>query len=192
MLRSYHRYIILILAICLWTIPQYAMAQSTKDSSATFQEIPNPKKEKFQPKPKKSGLYSAILPGMGQLYNRQYWKVPVIYAGMAVAVYFLAFNIDQYNTYRKAYIGRISNDPTIHDAFEGIYDTQSLKQLQDGYKRYVDISVLVTALGYVIQVMDAVTFAHLKNFDVSKDISMQVQPIALPGGLGVGLVLNFK
>lgn len=185
-------YIILLLAICILAMPKYGMAQSTKDSTTALQENPNPKKEKFQPKPKKSGLYSAVLPGMGQIYNRQYWKAPVIYTGMAVAGYFLAFNIDKYNTYRKAYIGRISNDPTIHDSFEGIYDTQSLKQLQDGYKRYVDISVLVTALGYIIQVMDAVTFAHLKNFDVSKDISMQVQPIALPGGVGLGLVMNFK
>ena len=186
-----------IVCFILW-LPIGGMAQvkTTLTDTTTKVKVSNEpllpiKKEKFQPIPKKSGFYSAIVPGLGQVYNRQYWKVPVIYAGIAVTGYFLFFNIDEYQKYRKAYIGRISNDPNFHDAYEGIYTTDNLKQLQDGYKRYIDITVLFTALGYAIQVMDAITFAHLKNFDVSTDISMHLQAVPVPGGAGLGLVVNF-
>ncbi|RYZ49327.1 MAG: hypothetical protein EOP49_16520, partial [Sphingobacteriales bacterium] len=120
------------------------------------------------PNPKKAGLYSAILPGSGQLYNKQYWKIPLIYAGAATAVYFIKFNTEQYQKYRSAYIASLEG--RTHE-FTNIYDAAALKQLQDGYKRYLDMTVLFTALGYTLQVIDAIVFAHLKNFDVSRDIS---------------------
>ena len=148
--------------------------------------------EPWQPNPKKAGLYSAILPGSGQLYNKQYWKIPVVYAGVGAAIYFIDFNSQKYRTYRKAYIARIDADPNTRDEFEGLYTASALKQLQDGYKRYLDMTVLLTAVGYTLQVMDAVVFAHLKNFDVTKDITIQVQPIANQNGIGMGLVINFK
>lgn len=150
------------------------------------------KKITWQPTPKKAGLYSALLPGAGQLYNRQYWKVPVIYAGVATAGYFFLLNRDKYQTYRRAYIARIDNDPATRDEFEQVYSTGSLQQLQDAYKRFLDLTVLFTAIGYTVQVLDAVAFAHLSNFDVSPDLSLQFQPVILPGGaLGVGLVARF-
>jgi hypothetical protein len=144
----------------------------------------------FTPVPKKAGLYSAIVPGMGQLYNRQYWKLPVIYAGMAVTGYFLIDNIKQYRSYRKVYIGRIDNDPTTKDDLT--YTTEEVKLLQDSYKKYADLTVLFTAVGYMIQVMDAVASAHLKNFDISPDISMRMTPVVYGNGIGIGLVMNFK
>lgn len=144
----------------------------------------------FTPVPKKAGLYSAIVPGMGQLYNRQYWKLPVIYAGMAVTGYFLIDNIKQYRNYRKVYIGRIDNDPTTADDLT--YTTEEVKLLQDTYKKYTDLTVLFTAVGYMIQVMDAVASAHLKNFDISPDISMRMTPVIYGNGIGLGLVMNFK
>lgn len=146
------------------------------------------KKQPFQPVPKKSALYSAILPGLGQLYNRQYWKIPVIYAGMAAAGYFIVDNTNSYRKYRKIYIARLQND--FSDGSP--YSTAEVKLLQDTYKKYLDMTVLLTALGYTIQVLDAVTFAHLKNFDVSKDISMRMSPVVTPGGIGLGLVVQFK
>jgi hypothetical protein len=149
------------------------------------------KKEPFQPNPKKAGLYSALLPGSGQVYNRQYWKAPVIYAGFGIAGYFIVKNYKEYNRYRKAYIAEIDQDDnTINTE---LYGKDELKQLQDQYKQWVDMTVLLTSLGYMIQVMDAVVFAHLKNFDVSPDISMRLQPTLLPnGGAGIGLAFHLK
>ncbi len=144
----------------------------------------------WQPNPKKAGLFSAILPGSGQLYNKQYWKIPVVYVGVGAAAYFIQFNTSKYQSYRKAYIASLEGKP--HD-YSGVYDQGALKQLQDGYKRYLDMTILFTALGYTLQVIDAVVFAHLRNFDVSRDITLRLQPVAHPsGGAGIGLVMNFR
>lgn len=146
----------------------------------------------FEPNPKKAGLYSAIVPGMGQLYNRQYWKIPIVYAIVGATGYFVVKNLNDYQNYRKAYVRRISLDPSTEPDKYPNYTNDNLKQLQDQSKQYLDMTVLLGALGYTIQVLDAVASAHLKNFDISRDISMRMQPVLAPGGIGLGLVMNFK
>lgn len=148
-------------------------------------------KERFQPIPKKAIMYSAILPGLGQVYNRQYWKVPIIYAGMAAAFIAYDFNSSRYQTYKKAYIARIDNNPSTTDEFVGLYTDANLKTLQDSYKRFADMTILFTAVGFAIQSLDALTAAHLKNFDVSKDISFRFSPTVLPSGQ-IGIAMIFK
>ncbi|XZF14047.1 DUF5683 domain-containing protein [Chitinophagaceae bacterium MMS25-I14] len=200
------------LLFCVISLPPAEVAAQAVPDTLVNQRIPQPpdtakpaateqvaplaetpqvpgKKEPFQPNPKKSGLYSAILPGSGQLYNRQYWKIPVIYAGIAVAGYFIVDNTNQYRKYRKIYIARLQGDRS-----DGLpYLDTDIKTLQDEYQKYLDMTVLFTSLGYIIQVLDAITFAHLKNFDVSPDISMRVQPVAMPNnGIGLGLVVHFN
>ncbi len=188
----------------LWAqaVPDTSLNQVIPDSARAEQQkvlqLPNDASGKvfnpkpWQPNPKKAGLYSAMLPGAGQAYNKQYWKIPVIYAGVAAAGYFYFFNRDKYRLYRSAYISRIDNDPATTDAFVNLYSTGSLKQLQDGFKRYLDLTVLFTALGYTIQVLDAIAFAHLRNFDISPDLSLRIQPVVAPnGGIGLGLVAKF-
>lgn len=145
----------------------------------------------FQPNPKKSALYSAILPGAGQLYNRQYWKIPIVYVGVGVATYFLIDNSMQYQRYRRAYVSRINN-PNYQDEFTGVRGINDLKILQDYYKKNLDMTILLTTVGYTLQVLDALAFAHLKNFDIGKDISLRMQPVALPNGaVGMGLAVRF-
>lgn len=143
-----------------------------------------------QPIPKKAALYSAVLPGAGQAYNRQWWKVPVIYAGVGTSLYFLVDNTNQYRRYRRAYLASL--DPAGQDELLNVYSRAQLQTLQDAYRRYLDLTVLFTALGYTVQVLDALVFSHLRNFDVSKDISLRFQPVVMPGGAGVGLVMNFR
>lgn len=146
----------------------------------------------FQPNPKKSAFYSCILPGAGQLYNRQYWKVPIIYAGVAASVSFLIFNSTEYQRYRRGYVARINN-PNVVDEFTAQSRTANqLKTLQDAYKDQLDLTYLLTGLGYTIQVLDALAFAHLKNFDVSKNIAVRLKPVMTPiGRPALGLVMNF-
>ncbi|OJW83665.1 MAG: hypothetical protein BGO69_05045 [Bacteroidetes bacterium 46-16] len=167
------------------------------DSVKTSMDIDSTKKilvrKKFQPVPKRAGLFSAILPGLGQLYNRQYWKIPVIYAGLGVAGYFIVTNQKSYQEYRKAYIGRLTGDLSNETTNTLLYTSDQLKTLQDGYKRYLDITVLITGVGYTLQILDAVVFAHLKNFDITEDISMRMKPLAMPnGGTGLGLVFDLN
>lgn len=175
-------------------IPDSALSRSQRSAAITQTPLPVPtpvvdkKKEKFQPNAKKSGLYSAILPGSGQFYNQQYWKVPVIYAGIGVATYFLIDNQKNYRKYRKIYVARLQGDRSDKEP----YTDADIKTLQDEYKKYLDMTVLLTAVGYTLQVIDAITFAHLKNFDISPDISARFAPVATPNGIGVGLVVHFN
>jgi hypothetical protein len=198
------RLILILFSICAYVpgfaqaVPDTSLKQVIPDSARTSNqqvaELRNDAPQKYkpqpwQPNPKKAGLYSAILPGAGQLYNRQYWKIPVIYVGVGAAVYFIKFNSDKYRSYRTAYIASLEGKE--HE-YTGKYDQAALKQLQDGYKRYLDMTVLFTALGYTLQVVDAVVFAHLRNFDVSRDISLRLQPVAHPNGAGLGVVAYIK
>lgn len=143
--------------------------------------------------PKRTGLYSAVLPGLGQAFNHQYWKIPVIYVGAAVAAYYIYDNRKNYNDFRSVYIGRISNNP---DAFKQHPELTSISQVEDAmnyYRHYLDLSVVFSVAGYALQVMDAVVFANLKGFDISPDISLRVRPVIYnTGGAGLGLVMNFK
>lgn len=153
------------------------------DDTATLVSLP------FQPNAKKAALYSGIFPGLGHAYVRQYWKLPIIYAGAGAAAYFITLNLDRYRTYRKAYIARLSGEP---DDFDYLTDTD-LQVLQEGYKRNLDMAVLFSALGYTVQILDALAAAHLKNFDISEDISLRFQPMTAPnGGIGWGVAVLFK
>jgi len=149
------------------------------------------KKKVFEPNAKKAGMYSSILPGLGQVYNRQYWKVPVVYAILGVAGYFIAYNYTNYRDYRQAYIYAIDGDPATVGKYP-LYDAPDLQRLQESYKKDLDVIVLLTSVGYAMQIMDAVASAHLKNFDISRDISMQMRPVLQQNYVGVGLVMNFK
>ena len=176
-------------------VPHTAQAdqqeQASPDADTVLDSAIQAKAKPFQPNPKKAGLYSALVPGLGQLYNRQYWKVPVVYVGLGVCAYFLVTNYNKYESYYNAYIGRINN-PYPTDKYVTSYTTSELQQLANDNNKYLDITALCTVIGYAMQVMDAVTGAHLKNFDMSRDISMKVQPVALPNGVGLGLVMDFK
>jgi len=180
------------LLCCLSTSTLFAQTSPASDSTTIRWEGKwSTPKERFQPIPKKAILYSAILPGLGQVYNRQYWKVPIIYAGMAAAFIAYDFNNSRYQQYKKAYIARIDNNPSTTDEFVGLYTDANLKTLQDSYKRFADMTILFTAVGFAIQSLDALTAAHLKNFDVSKDISFRFRPTVLPSGQ-IGIEMIFK
>lgn len=146
----------------------------------------------FQPKPKKAALYSAILPGAGQIYNRQAWKAPIIYVGMGASFYFLIDNTNGYRQFRSALLAEIDGDPSTVNEFAGRYDRTALEARRDYYKQYLDMTVLVTTLGYTLQVLDALVYAHLRGFDVSEDISLRLGPVQQPGGLGFGLTARLR
>lgn len=143
--------------------------------------------------PKRVGLYSAILPGLGQAVNRQYWKIPIIYAGAVVAGYYIYDNRKNYNEFRSIYIGRLNNNPV---SFLQHPELTELSQVQDAmnyYRHYLDLTVVLSVAGYGLQIIDAVVFANLKGFDISPDISLKIQPVVYPsGGAGLGLVMNIK
>jgi hypothetical protein len=152
-------------------------------------------KQPYQPNPKKSALYAAIFPGLGQINNRQYWKLPIVYAGVGAATYFIVHNTQEYQSYRKAYVSRLSN-PNYTDKYSYITSNNTqllsyLKTNQDAYKKWLDMSYLYTGVGYILQIIDALAFAHLHNFDISQDISLRIEPVNQPNFTGYGLVIHF-
>lgn len=142
--------------------------------------------------PKKTALFSAVVPGLGQFHNKHYWKIPVIYGLIGVSIYFLNDNIKNYNALRRELAGRKSDPFFKRNEDYQFYDDGQVKEAQDYYRRNLDLTALLTAVGYTLQVIDAVVFAHLKGFDISDDISLNLRPVLTPkGGAGFGLVMKF-
>jgi hypothetical protein len=147
--------------------------------------------------PKKAAILSAVLPGAGQVYNKKYWKVPVIYAGAAGLVYSFQFNQSRYIKYRNAYKYRIDDDASTVDDYIGIYSDDNLNTLQKYYHRYRDMTVMGFAVLYALNIIDASVDAHMFYFDVSDNLSMNFHPslINTAGSnrytTGIGLSVHF-
>ena len=129
--------------------------------------------------PKKATIMSAILPGLGQVYNKKYWKIPVIYAGFVGLGYFIGINHFEYVKYRDAYIKRVDGDSTTIDPLP---DTQRLSTADllaenDYYRKKRDMLIIGAVGLYVLNIIDATVDAHLFTFDVSDDLSFNIRPV---------------
>lgn len=151
-------------------------------SALTYaQDAPKPKPFAFLTdtahNPKKAVFFSAILPGSGQLYNRKYWKTPIVYTGFATIGYLAWQNNALYQTYRSAYTARNDNDPATVDTFPSYISAASLKANRDYYRRNRDLSYIGIGVWYILQLVDANVDAHLFTFTTSDDLSFHWQPI---------------
>jgi len=145
--------------------------------------------------PRKAAMFSAVLPGLGQFYNRKYWKIPIIYAGAITAIYAYNFNNDQYQTFREAYILRRNGDVTSASLYQFYPDINQLSNARDYYRYYRDFSVILGVILYGLQIADAAVDAHLMSFSVKDDLLVSVDPKmhTFPDGsqtLGLALRLN--
>lgn len=127
--------------------------------------------------PAKAALFSAIVPGLGQAYNKKYWKIPIVYAGFAGLGYWLGTNIKNYKTYRNAYTLRLDDDTTTIDQFDGTLGTTDIKTFKDFYKRNLDLSIILNVVWYALNIVDATVDAHLFEFDVSDNLSLRIEPV---------------
>jgi hypothetical protein len=129
--------------------------------------------------PRKASFYSAVFPGLGQIYNKKYWKVPILYAGIAICAYAYTFNQNEYLRFRKAYILRERNDPNSPDEFASLGDRVTLAAIgnaRDFYRRDRDISIMSFAGIYLLNVIDATVDAYLFDYDISPDLALKVRP----------------
>ena len=140
--------------------------------------------------PKKAALYSAIIPGAGQVYTKKYWKIPLIYAGLITSAFYINESHIFYDTYKQAYINRLDGDRT--DEFIVTYTDANLVTLTEHYRRNTEISALLFTLTYVLNIVDASVNAHLFKYNVSEDISMIVQPVYFSKENASGLSLSIK
>jgi len=141
--------------------------------------------------PLKATVYSALLPGAGQIYNKKFWKLPIVYGGLGTCIYFIDRNTRKFNTYKNALIAEQDGDPATVNTTG--YSAFQLDQLQDTYRNWKDLSWIICAGVYVLQILDANVDAHLFYFDVSKDLSLFVRPsLDFAGELNSGLCLGLN
>ena len=157
---------------------------------------------KLKFRPQVATRRAAILPGWGQATNKEYWKIPLVYGVLAIpgALYF--YNDSWYNKTKYAYEAKFkAQAPTLDSSGLAGIDPQlknlglaSLQSYRNTFRRDRDYSILYFILAWGLQVADATVFAHLKQFDVSDDLSLQVKPQFNPNTRtpGLGLVFNFK
>ncbi|WP_266205360.1 DUF5683 domain-containing protein [Pontibacter kalidii] len=140
-------------------------------------------------KPAKAALFSAVIPGAGQFYNKAYWKVPIVYATGAVLVYFFIDNNNQYQDYRVALLRRNDGDTTTVDQFadhpflgeaKGTDAINNLRYRRDFWRRNRDLTIILSVAAYSLQIAEAYVHAHLREFDVSDELALRVQPNLLP------------
>ena len=126
--------------------------------------------------PTKAGLYSAVLPGLGQYYNKKYWKIPIVWGGIGTGVGVVLWNQKQYNRYRDAFIAQLNGQPHEFSDIAGI-SAEALGRTQDRAKRQRDYAIAITGLGYILYIVDAVVDAHL--YEGRKDPDLALKPTVI-------------
>jgi hypothetical protein len=179
-----------------------------QDSGSVLNALQTQTKDKlvasYKPDPKKAVWYSALCPGLGQLYNRRYWKLPIIGAGVVGVIYSIRWNTKYYNAYTNAYRDIADDDPKT-DSYMDLfpkgtvisntsYLTTVLSNRQQKYRRWRDLSYVGAVGLYVVSLLDAFVDAQLYDFDISPDLSLT--PVAgsheFGGADAVGLSLAFR
>ncbi len=145
----------------------------------------------FKPSPRKAVIYSAIFPGLGQIYNRKYWKLPILYGGFVGFTYAITWNNGYYRDYLGAYQDIMDDDPNTNrwhnmlpygrdpETTDIQWFTDVLQQRKDYYRYYRDLSIIGTVALYLVAIVDAYVDAQLFDFDISPDLSMRVEPAVL-------------
>ncbi len=178
-------------------------------SGDSLPPVENMNRKLFVPNPTRATWLAVVFPGGGQIYNRKYWKLPIIYGGFAGCAYALTWNNKMYSDYSQAYLDIMDSNPNTR-SYENLlppnstYDEEWLKNTlrnrKDRFRRYRDLSIFATIAVYIVSIIDAYVDAELSNFDISPDLSMKVEPAVIdnqyrarPNQKSVGLqcVLRF-
>ena len=173
------------------TLHSLANYDSTKPDSAIKTE------KQYKHSPLKAGLFSAILPGLGQAYNKKYWKIPIVYAGLGGLGYALYITSTNFKGFRAAYRQQVATIPNPYASYLGVSDASTLKVYRDYYKKYLDISAIGMGAWYALSIIDAVVDAHLMDWNMKDDLSVSWHPLIGPTpdynslALGAALTFNF-
>ncbi|MBU1011165.1 MAG: hypothetical protein KKD74_13600 [Bacteroidetes bacterium] len=164
------RFCLMCLLLLVFMLPQGTVNAQEKETLATAEKKPH--------SPHRATLYSMMLPGLGQVYNHKYWKVPVIYAGIGVIGYVGITNRNNYLKAKEAYI-YVSNgdDYPIDNDLVGKYPAEDLIVIRDYYRRNMELSWIVMGLWYALNVIDATVDAHLFDYDVGENLSVHLEPV---------------
>ena len=174
------------------------LADSTTSVVVDSGRVVKPKRDwsTWRPNPQRALWLALVLPGAGQIYNRKYWKLPIFYGGFMGCLYALSWNNTMYKDYSQAYLDIMDSDPNtasynkflhmgveITDSNKARY-VELFKNRKDKYRRWRDMSIIAMVMVYALSVVDAYVDAELSEFDISKDLSLKVQPAVSPSQRG--------
>ncbi|MES2863429.1 MAG: DUF5683 domain-containing protein [Bacteroidota bacterium] len=178
----------------MFSSTQFSVAQNKELKIETKETV----KSDINPlSPAKAAFYSAILPGLGQAYNKRYWKIPLVYAALGAGTYFIIDNNKKFNLYRDEYKKRLANGGVADtsDPNFGKLSNESIIRGQKFFQKNRDLSVLITAGLYILNIVDANVDAHLLQFNVNDDLSLkpdlQTNPYTFKQNVGFTLTYQF-
>ena len=167
----------------------------------------------WKPEPQRALWLALVLPGAGQIYNRKYWKLPIVYGGFVGCIYAMTWNNMMYKDYAQAYLDIMDSDPTTESYNKFLHLGQKItdsnkdrfkdifRKRKDKYRRWRDLSFFVLVGVYALSVIDAYVDAELSQFDISRDLSLRVTPTVInnhssrnmldASSLGVNCSINF-
>ena len=180
-----------------------------KDKERQAIEEINLKNTEWEPEPRLAVWFSLLFPGGGQIYNRKFWKLPIIYGGYVGCIYALTWNQSTYSDYQNAYVDIMDDDPntkSYEDFLPPRYEIDTdleawlkdvFKQRKNKYRRYRDLSIFAFAGMYIVAAIDAYVDAELSHFDISPDLSLNIEPRLMMDHMGApiagfSLAFNFK
>ncbi|WP_165040239.1 DUF5683 domain-containing protein [Dysgonomonas sp. ZJ709] len=163
-----------------------SLMPAEKEKVAVLEDSVIFNKSEFKPNPTKAVIYSAIFPGLGQIYNRKYWKLPLVYGGFVGLSYAISWNGGMYRDYAQAYQDLVTGNGTSWKDFvpnpnlseseiQGLIP--KFKRQKDYFRRNRDLAIICTVAFYGLVMLDAYVDAQLYDFDISPDLSMRVEPI---------------
>ena len=175
-----------------------AQVEEPEDTLREAETVVEPIGDSYDPlRPAKAAFYGAVLPGLGQAYNKDYWKLPIVYGAMGTGIYFAVDNNNEFQRYRTAFKERLAgrvDEFTIVNPETGelteVFTDDALIDAQDFFRRRKELSILITAGLYVLQIIEANVDAHLSQYDVSDDITFA--PDMQPDDLGMAMSYGFK
>lgn len=195
----------LIFITFLLSLPIVSMGQEIQPTDSTFLRLGNGSDdiETFQSQdtthsPRLAALYSAIVPGMGQFYNEKYWKIPIVYALGVLAASQIKSNHQNYLLFRNVSFIledlNPENDREVQD-YTNILTVENIQRRYDRYKRDRDYWIILAGLFYVLNIVDATVDAHLREFNINQDLSLNIQPSIQRSpysNMHAGLSFNFR
>lgn len=173
------RYLLLML-ICVGQLvfAQQDSIMTEKEVIAEIESLNKKNLSQYQSiSPKKAGIYSAILPGLGQYHNRKYWKIPIVWGAIGTGVGFIVWNQKQYKRYKTAFDAELNGQPHEFSGITGVDLKTALGNTQDARRRQRDYAIAITAGIYLLNIIDAVVDAHL--YDGRKDPDLAISPVLL-------------
>ncbi len=178
---------IFILTLCVFYffVTNNLLAQKPDTLNSKVTEITKKKRPRdelvpvvpdtLEEKPNTAALFSAVLPGLGQVYNKKYWKLPLIYGGGVTLAYFISYNNKLYVQYRNSLIALKDQDPRTQP-IDPRYDLATYERVTDYWRRNRDLVILTSMLIYVLNIVDAHVDAHLADFKISDDLTLRMDP----------------